>query len=867
MFYIDPRTTKLPTRLSASLTLAACVLVLVPTVIFSQVSLPFSDNFEEGALNARAWSARPNLSGIDGLIEVSDGYGEDRTKGVYIGKSSDLGGFTVNALDLRLDLSGRTDVMLDFDISDNFDETHSEDGLFFSDNGGAVFVKVQDFRPEDWCDQVYGRFPSIDIDRLATKLGLRLTANFIVRFQQRGEKDQSGNSSTSLDGFYMDNVSVYDPGTVFAKLPFSDDFELAKFGSSWLTPVATATASVGELNTVASPMSLVTIADGGGREGSYGVAIGKRCDGPFSTNALDLHLNLEGQSNVDLKFEISSNAQQTSADDGLYFSDDGGTTFKKALGFFAEEWCNYTFGRHPPVDVDLIAHQLGMRLSSTFVIRFQQRGSRDFSGNSTLSIDGYFIDNLSVYNPGIAYAKVPFEDAFETGIFGDSWRIGDPAASSSIKVPNAQISPMNILAVGPDRGLDQSFGVALGRICDGPLTTNALNLHLDLENEIDVDFSFWIYSNADKSNEDDGIYFSDNGGTTFVKAMPLYPGEWCPYVWGAHPPIDVDGLSAKLGLALTSTFVIRIQQVGRNDFSGNSVNSLDGLILDEVKVYDPKSRFAQVPFVDNFETGRFSGAWAWRGAENTATISTDNAITTPMALLDVVADQGIDRSFAAVLGRRCDGPFSTNALDLQLDLNQGENIKLSFELSDNSDNTDADDGIYLSVDAGSTFAKIMSFDLDAQTDNTYVTYDADISTLAAQQSLRLSGKSIIRFQQRGNSDFGGNSGNSLDGYFLDNIRVTGKTVSGISQSIGTKAINVFPNPTSDRVQLDALNLPSESIVGSQMTIIDATGRIIRQIELTSLTQFIDVSVLSKGAYLLQIVNRVGNRYHARFFVQ
>ena len=48
------------------------------------------------------------------------------------------------------------------------------------------------------------------------------------------------------------------------------------------------------------------------------------------------------------------------------------------------------------------------------------------------------------------------------------------------------------------------------------------------------------------------------------------------------PPIDVDALAAANGLSLTSTFVIRFQQIGSGDF--DTGGDEDGFILDDISV-------------------------------------------------------------------------------------------------------------------------------------------------------------------------------------------------------------------------------------------------------------------------------------------
>ena len=148
------------------------VICFITPLFLSAQNIIFADDFNNGQFMPE-WNVQPNISGDFGIISVANNVGFENTPGVQIGKFSDDGGFTTNALDLHLDLLGYTEVELIFFIFDNDDNTHVQDGLFFSDNGGNSFVKVMDFEPDAWCNQ-YGNFPPIQVHKLAAENGLAL---------------------------------------------------------------------------------------------------------------------------------------------------------------------------------------------------------------------------------------------------------------------------------------------------------------------------------------------------------------------------------------------------------------------------------------------------------------------------------------------------------------------------------------------------------------------------------------------------------------------------------------------------------------------------------------------------------------------
>ena len=298
--------------------------ILFTNINLSHGQIIFEDNFED-ELFLPEWQPMANLQGASGLVAISTALPFAGDYGAIIGKSSDAGGFTVNGLDLHLDLSEYEQVELTFKIRDPADANNEEDGLYFSDNGGIDFVKVYDFRPQSWCE-IYGEFPPFDVDKLATNAGLHLTNEFVIRFQQAGTDDFSGNLIFGQrHGFYLDNVSVVVPDLTYAAIPFVDNFEADELHPAWQRAFADSTSF--NLSTTTNEIARIT--DGVGLNSSRGLSLGKTCDSGLSSSAIDLHLNLEGLSDVELTFWIRDLADGNNDAEGLYFSDNGGADFTK----------------------------------------------------------------------------------------------------------------------------------------------------------------------------------------------------------------------------------------------------------------------------------------------------------------------------------------------------------------------------------------------------------------------------------------------------------------------------------------------------------------------------------------------------------
>jgi hypothetical protein len=396
----------------------------------------------------------------------------------------------------------------------------------------------------------------------------------------------------------------------------------------------------------------------------------------------------------------------------------------------------------------------------------------------------------------------------------------------------------------------------MGRRCDGAFTTNALDLHLDLSTQSNVEMSFWIKDWFDETDADDGIYFSDDAGDSFKKVLDFKPGEWCDNLFGQHPPLDVDKLADNAGLNLTNQFIIRFQQRGEDDFIGGSSVAGDGFVLDDVKVYDPQLVYATLPFEDDFNTGIFKNAWAWNFADQTATINSNFDITSPMSRIDIQSGSGINNTNGVAMGRRCDGAFTTNALDLHLNLSDHSNIEMSFWISDWFDETDVDDGIYFSNDAGENFNKVFDFDFSNTANNTYLEYIINISDLANLNSIELTENFVVRFQQRGENDFSGASNVAGDGLFLDNINISELTTS--ASSVPNKnLIKIYPTPSIDEINIDFTRLNQKV---EDIELYNHLGNILlsKKVKNQNSNHEFDLSGFPSGIYFLSVKLSNGN---------
>lgn len=328
-------------------------------------------------------------------------------------------------------------------------------------------------------------------------------------------------------------------GLNYAALPYSTGFE-GGLDTYWSTTSDNANGRV-QVTTANTP-----------QEGSEHLTMDVITNGTYATNNADLRLDLSGQSDVELRFWWKEFADETNTQDGVFFSSDGGNNFTKVSNLqngtstYAEQ----------VLDVDALATANGISLSSTFVIRFQQYD------NYAIATDGFAFDNIQVTGGASSdYASVPYSTGFESGL-DQYWTTASDNNNGRVQITTAN---------GPHAGTNH---LTMDVITNGTYATNQADLRVNLAGEIGINLRFWWKEFSDENNTQDGIYFSDNGGTNFTKVFDLTNG---PSTY-TEQVLDVVNLATTNGLSMTGNFVIRFQQYD------NYAITTDGFAFDDVAV-------------------------------------------------------------------------------------------------------------------------------------------------------------------------------------------------------------------------------------------------------------------------------------------
>lgn len=518
---------------------AAAIAAIGPPAEYAP--LPYCTGFESGL--DEHWTTS---EGAEGRVQVTGSYGPfEGTGHLTMDDENNAGQFSLNRASLHLDLAGETQVELTFRWKDFGDETHPEDGVFFSDDGGLNFVKVLDIDGQSATDDVWN-FETLDVDILAMLTGLSLNSSFVVKFQQYDDYP------IAADGLAFDNICVTDPnepppGYIFTTIPYCMGFEDGVLDPHWIVSEGVE--------------GRIEVSDENDPIGRYHLAMDDETpEGAYSLNEAELRVNLAGEDEVALSFKWKEFGDETHPEDGVFLSDNNGLSYVKVYDFNGTSTLNGEW-QEVLLDLDLQAEELGLNLNSTFVIKFQQYD------NFPIATDGICIDDICVKEgKGDAVrAKPGYKTSFESGSFDAYW------TSSSTNDGQVQITTGNGPAVG---AWHMTMDVAGWT---NSFSTNEASLRCDFSDSTQATLNFRWKDFSDETQSLDGVYFSDDDGSSFVKVYDFNGSVTPDGVWQSVA-LDIDALAAMHGLSLNGLFVIRFQQFD------NFQIPIDGIAIDQLSI-------------------------------------------------------------------------------------------------------------------------------------------------------------------------------------------------------------------------------------------------------------------------------------------
>jgi len=518
-----PTPTSTPTNTPTPTSTATNTPTPTPTPTPVPATFPYYDGFESGTLGDE-WMVHTTSQG---RVQVSSSYPHSGTYSLLLDDYENDSIYSTAAAILTIDLSGQSQVDLDF-WWDEWGSDSLSDGVFISDDSGATWYQVMSFDddPTSWRHQI------IDLDEKAASQGMTFNDHFQIKFQFRAD-DPIPN-----DGYAIDEVQVRAaPSPTPATFPYYDGFESGTLGDEWMVYFT----NEGRVQVSSSyPYS-----------GTYSLLLDDyENDSIYSTAAAILTIDLSGQTQVDLDFWWDEWGSD-SVSDGVFISDDSGATWYQVMSFDDDP----TSWRHQIIDLDEEAASQGMTFNDHFQIKFQ------FYNDDPIPWDGYAIDEVQVRAAPVPVpATFPYYDGFEAGALGDEWMVyftneGRVQVSSSYPYSGTY----SLL-------LDDYEN-------DSIYSTAAAILTIDLSGQTQVDLDFW-WDEWGGDGTLDGVFLSDDDGATWYRVMSF---DEDPTSW-QHQIIDLDEEAMANGLTFNDHFQIKFQCYHDDPIPW------DGYAIDEVKV-------------------------------------------------------------------------------------------------------------------------------------------------------------------------------------------------------------------------------------------------------------------------------------------
>jgi hypothetical protein len=668
-------------------------------------AIPYATGFETGAREASWRLETTNAGNVTIALEGTDSHtGTYSLRSQKRNSSSNLSGDTY--AQLYLNAAGADNVVLGFWFKAAAESLDSNDSVSLSVDGGANWTAIhyysRDLTPNN--DTWY--FQKINLSAAATLSGLTLSAKTVLRFQHR------------IDGSFQRRASIYlDDLTVgesaYSALPLVTGFE-----ESTNTPPAWISAG-GNLR-------------GRARYAGTYVRTGTQSLQLDSANNTDtraefrVSADLAGEKAVVLSFWWTDYGDQDDSDDGVFLSVDGGRTQTRIYQF---QPASYTNGVWKPVQLSLtqLAATAGLTLSKRTVVALRGR-ARNALNNSGLAIEDLKLRSAPLYS------TIPYSTGFEIAEFDASWMV------SSQPLGRQQITG----SYSPKEG---SYHLVMDRDSGAGTGTTAINearLHLDLTGKEFVFLDFWWKDLNDDTDEEDGVFLSVDGGTTFLRLVQLKGG---PLDAWNRSHIDLVRAATAAGLELGATCVVKFQN------KANAQVTNDGLAFDAISVTTEEAvTYQMLPVNQLFPNTSMPNGWAFYSSRNgriRITSEQPNAHTNPYHLL---LDSSVNN-------------WGENQANLHLNLKNTERVLLRYWIKDFGETTNDWDGLWLSDNGGGSFVKVTSPSFEGLTNGVWYNQFFDLDRLAKDNGLTLTDRFVISFRQTDNNVAPNR------GYAIDDLRV------------------------------------------------------------------------------------------------
>jgi hypothetical protein len=167
-------------------------------------------------------------------------------------------------------------------------------------------------------------------------------------------------------------------------------------------------------------------------------------------------------------------------------------------------------------------------------------------------------------------AQLPVNEGFEGGALPDYMY-------SEVTTSGTSVGRVEVTTFNPHSG---SFALNIDTDCGGqtcsPDTTQAAILIVDLGSAGEVVLDFWVDEHGDENDPEDGVFISDDNGTTWalIHSLNGSPQSYTNVV------IDLDDAASGAGMGLVDGFLIKFQSMDEFEIT------TDGYTFDDIQVFE-----------------------------------------------------------------------------------------------------------------------------------------------------------------------------------------------------------------------------------------------------------------------------------------
>lgn len=320
-------------------------------------SFPLVDDFESSSFQKGLFPQTTNK----GLSGNNDDKPHSGNKSLFLGQK--VRGSATASLILAINLSGNTDVFMDFWWRSTGTGGNGNSGVYISDDDGTSQKQILTFGSQP---QTY-RHELINIAASASANGINLNQKFWIVFNYNA----IFNDGAAGSGYLIDDLRLTTRSNEITSLPINEGFESNVFGKGLYPQITYNGLSQIDADTP--------------HNGIQSLYLGQKVRGS-ATASLILAIELSNRSDVFMDFWWRSIGNGGSSSSGISVSDDEGVTWKELLSLSG----NPQSYQHEILNISDFAQANGLSLNSKFRIQFLY----DAIFNDGAAGSAYVIDDL-----------------------------------------------------------------------------------------------------------------------------------------------------------------------------------------------------------------------------------------------------------------------------------------------------------------------------------------------------------------------------------------------------------------------------------------------------------------------------------------